>query len=65
MAQIMETVTGYTRSFGNTVILFDEAHSKGITYSQLDDMTARIYGWLKATGSGCATHRAMRYLKAP
>lgn len=52
MATIIDTLAEYTSRSGNTAILFDEAHSKGITYSQLDDMTARIYGWLKAKGIG-------------
>ena len=52
MAQIIEKLAGYARESGNTAILFDDAHSKGITYSQLDDITARIYGWLRAKGIG-------------
>ena len=52
MAQIIETLAEYAKSCGDTAILFDEAHSKGITYAKLDDMTARIYGWLKARDIG-------------
>ena len=52
MAQIIKTLAEYAKSCGNTAVLFDEAHSKGITYSQLDDMTARIYGWLRARDIG-------------
>ncbi len=52
MAQIIEMLAGYCRENGNTAILFDDAHSKGITYSQLDDMTARIYSWLKSKNTG-------------
>ncbi|MBR1833008.1 MAG: AMP-binding protein [Ruminiclostridium sp.] len=52
MAKIIETLAGYARECGSTAILFDDAHSKGITYSQLDDITARIYGWLTAKGVG-------------
>ena len=52
MAEIIEKLIGYSRESGNTAILFDEAHSKGVTYSQLDDITARIYGWLKKKGIG-------------
>ena len=52
MAKIIETLAGYARECGSTAVLFDDAHSKGITYSQLDDITARIYGWLTAKGVG-------------
>ena len=52
MAEIIKTLCSNAQSCGNTAVLYDEAHSKGITYSQLDDMTARIYGWLKAGGIG-------------
>ena len=33
-------------------ILFDDAHTKGITYAKLDDMSGRVYGWLKQNGIG-------------
>ena len=52
MAEIIKTLCDYAKSCGNTAILYDDAHSKGITYSQLDDMTAKIYGWLKTNGIG-------------
>lgn len=52
MVQIIEKLAEYCRDSGNTPILFDDVHSKGITYSQLDDITARIYGWLDAHGIG-------------
>ena len=52
MARITETLSGYAKESGNTAVLYDDAHTKGITYSQLDDMTARIYGWLKSKGIG-------------
>ena len=52
MAEIIKNLCAYAQSCGNTAVLYDEAHSKGITYSQLDDMTARIYGWLTANGIG-------------
>ena len=31
----------------NAPILFDETHKTGITYAQLDEMSGRIYAWLK------------------
>ena len=33
-------------------ILFDDAHSKGITYTQFDEMTGKVYAWLKEQGIG-------------
>lgn len=36
----------YTNEQPNTAILFDEAHSKGITYAQLDDLSGRVYAYL-------------------
>ncbi len=52
MAQIIERLDSLAVSSGNTAVLFDEAHSKGITYSQLSRMTARVYGWLKNKNIG-------------
>lgn len=52
MARIIEMLAGFAQESDSSAILFDDAHSKGITYSQLDDMTARIYGWLRAKGIG-------------
>ena len=40
---IIEKLAAYTAESPNTAILFDEAHNKGITYAQLDDISARIY----------------------
>ena len=47
MAQFLELLQQFTAEKPDTAILFDETHSKGITYSRLDDMTGRVYGWLK------------------
>ena len=32
--------------------MFDESNSKGLTYAQLDDMSGRVYGYLKSYGIG-------------
>jgi len=45
---IIEKLRRYTEMNPGAAILFDDAHSKGITYAQLDDMSARVCGWLKA-----------------
>ncbi len=52
MRDILEILQDYTARDPNAVILYDEAHSKGISYSQLDDMSGRIYAWLKANNIG-------------
>lgn len=49
---IIELLEQYTREKPNAAILFDEAHSKGITYAQLDEMSGRIYAHLSAKGIG-------------
>ena len=49
---IIETLREYTEKSPQSAILFDENNSKGITYAQLDDMTARVYAWLKGQGIG-------------
>ena len=50
METIIEKLRRYTEMNPGAAILFDDAHSKGITYAQLDDMSARVCGWLKAIG---------------
>ncbi len=49
---IIEQLAEFTAKDPNAAILFDESHGKGITYSQLDDMSGRIYGYLKKQGIG-------------
>ena len=50
MINILELLDKYSKEKPGASILYDEAHSKGITYAQLDDMSARVCGWLKAIG---------------
>ena len=52
MSGILETLHNYTAENPNVPILFDDAHSKGITYSQFDEMTGRVYAWLREQGIG-------------
>lgn len=49
---ILELLSRYTAEKPNTAILFDEAHSKGVTYAQLDDMSGRVYAYLSDKGIG-------------
>ena len=52
MGTIIDVLEQYTKETPNAAMLFDEAHSKGITYSQLDDLTGRVYAYLKKNGIG-------------
>lgn len=52
MVKIIEDLARYTKETPNSAILFDEAHSKGITYAQLDDMSGRVYAYLKNNNIG-------------
>ena len=49
---IIEQLAAFTAESPNNAILFDEAHSKGITYAQLDDLSGRIYAYLKQNNIG-------------
>lgn len=52
MTDILELLSRYTAEKPGASILYDEAHSKGVTYAQLDDMSGRVYAYLKAKGIG-------------
>ena len=52
MDTIIERLQRYTEMNPGAPILFDDAHTKGITYAKLDDMSGRVYGWLKQNGIG-------------
>ena len=49
---IIDKLQQYTQKNPGAPILFDDAHTKGITYAQLDDLSGRVYGWLKANRIG-------------
>lgn len=49
---VLKMLEDYTKESPNTAILFDEAHSKGITYAQLDEISGRIYAYLSSQGVG-------------
>ena len=52
METIIERLQRYTGMNPGAPILFDDAHAKGITYAQLDDLSGRIYSWLKENKIG-------------
>ena len=49
---IIEQLEQFTQESPTKAILFDDTHSKGITYAQLDDMSGRIYAYLKSKNIG-------------
>ncbi len=49
---ILQMLETYTNEQPNSAILFDEAHSKGITYAQLDDLSGRVYAYLAGKDIG-------------
>ena len=52
MNSIIDILKGYCEKSPDTTILFDEAHTKGVSYAQLDDLSGRVYGYLKANNIG-------------
>ena len=52
METIIQKLQRYTKEDPNAVILYDEAHSNGISYAKLDDMSGRVYAYLKANDIG-------------
>ena len=52
MEYIIEKLRQYTEKKPDEAILFDDAHSKGITYRQLEDMSGRVYAYLRRNGIG-------------
>ena len=49
---ILDRLEEYARRDPLAPILFDETYTKGITYHQLDEMSGRVYAWLKQEGIG-------------
>ena len=52
MITILEMLQKYTAETPNLPILFDDTYSKGITYAQFDEMTGKVYAWLREQGIG-------------
>ena len=52
METIINKLQEYTAQDPGAEILYDETHSGGITYAQLDEMSGRVYAYLKANGIG-------------
>ena len=52
MTDIMQLIEQHTQNHPQASILYDDAHTRGITYAQLDDMSGRVYAYLKQQGIG-------------
>ncbi len=51
MAYIIDLLEKYTNDTPNSAILFDDVYKK-MTYAELDNMSGRLYGYLKDKGIG-------------
>ena len=49
---ILQMLEEYTKEKPNVPILFDDAHTKGLTYAQLDDLSGRVFAYLSDNGIG-------------
>ena len=49
---ILQMLEEYGKQNPNAAILFDDAHAKGITYAQLEDLSGRVYAYLSGKGIG-------------
>lgn len=52
MEYIIDLLEQYTKEDPTCAILFDDTHSKGVTYAQLDDLSGRVYSYLKNNNIG-------------
>ena len=52
METIIEKLQRYTKEDPNAVILYDETVTNGLSYAKLDDLSGRVYAYLKNQGIG-------------
>ena len=52
MSTTIERLEQYVQADPHAPVLFDEVHAKGLTYAQIDEMSGRVYAWLKQSGIG-------------
>ncbi|MCR5122317.1 MAG: AMP-binding protein [Ruminococcus sp.] len=52
MPTFLEYLERFTAEEPNTAILFDETHSKGLTYAKIDELSGRVRAYLEANGIG-------------
>jgi acyl-coenzyme A synthetase/AMP-(fatty) acid ligase len=51
-SQFIETLEGFAKKNPSTPIMFDDANTKGLTYEKIEELTGKVYGYLKAKGVG-------------
>ena len=49
---VIELLKQYTEEKPGAPILYDEAHAKGVTYAMLDELSGKVYSYLKSKGVG-------------
>lgn len=52
MRTLVEQVEFYSRNTPESTILFDELTPKGVSYEKLDNLSGRVYAWLKKRNIG-------------
>ena len=52
MSLFLQYLNEYTQQAPNTSVLFDEIHTKGLSYAEINDLSGRIYSWLKTQNIG-------------
>ncbi|MBR6025886.1 MAG: AMP-binding protein, partial [Firmicutes bacterium] len=52
MSQFIEMLEQYAKEAPNSAVLFDDQNPKGITYKVLDEMTGKVYAYLKENNIG-------------
>ena len=52
MEYILDRFERNVRETPDAPFLYDDIYRSGMTYAEFDDLSARVYGWLKARGIG-------------
>ncbi|MBO5560768.1 MAG: AMP-binding protein [Firmicutes bacterium] len=52
MSLFLQYLNEYTQQEPNTPVLYDEIHTKGLGYAEINDLSGRIYSWLKTQNIG-------------
>ena len=52
MRTLIEQLEFHAQNNPKATVLFDEQMPKGISYEELDNLSGRVYGWLKAQNIG-------------
>lgn len=47
MKSLIEQLEFFAQTQPKATVLFDEQMPKGISYEELDNLSGRVYGWLK------------------